>query len=102
MMKVKLIDDDFSNCPEDHVLYKVMLVGDEIPEINKIYTVKTICHFKNGILAYELEELDYSAYPNGIAFNSERFEVISNEYVVNAWSNRFNCAVMEYSIYYEN
>lgn len=96
-MKVRLIKNNWDNSPSGW-FKNVLKVGETLPELNQIYTVKTqyvdldTCEVKG----YELEEFDFSNYDietkteTGIKiekagfFRSEIFEVIPTPFENNA------------------
>lgn len=80
-MKVKLINDDWSNVNPDSVLGKILLVGDPLPVKGQEYTVSGfIYHDVNGVKldGYILEEFDYESTYGILGFLSSRFEVITD------------------------
>lgn len=78
-MKVKLINDDWSNVSENSVAYLVLKVGDPMPIRGEEYEV--IGSSKEG---YELAEFDYSNYPSGrLLFKKERFIITDDSFVPN-------------------
>lgn len=82
-MKVKCINDDWSNVLPNTIAAYVLKVGDPMPEKGKEYEVIGVSE-----AGYELGGLDFSAYPGGrMLFKKERFEISDDTFVPNAVYN---------------
>lgn len=83
-MKVRCINDDFSNVSPESVGGLVKKVGDPLPVKGQEYDVIGYFHGENDVRAYELDGLDYSNYPGGrLFFLDHRFEVIEDSFTPN-------------------
>ena len=82
MLKVRCINDNWENLPDDSFVRKVLLVGDELPVKGREYIVKGHS-FIRGKFGYELEDLDYRPYGVVGTFSVDRFEVVSSKFTPN-------------------
>jgi hypothetical protein len=83
-MKVRCVNDDFSNVVKGGVASLVLMVGDDMPVNGKVYEVVGYAMDGSTVKAYELAELDYSNYPGGkLLFKASRFEIIDETFVPN-------------------
>ena len=87
-MKVRCINDDWSDVPIGSVAHAVLTVGDPMPVKGEIYEVIGTSWVEKEKVAYELAEFDYSNYPGGrLLFKKERFEIVDDSFVPNAVRN---------------
>lgn len=82
MLKVRLIDDDWSSVPAGSFVEKVLVVGDPLPIKGMDYTVKSK-FIHAGEVYYELDGFDYSAYGTIGFFKANRFTIVEQRFVPN-------------------
>lgn len=101
-MVVRCIDDDFPE-PHTEVVKAILLVGDDhlLPKKGKEYEVIGYGHFSNGQEGYELAEIQTLAYGYNkrLLFLKSRFEIVSDEFVPNAYDKVLGYPCMEYKLY---
>ncbi len=101
-MIVKCIKADYSES-ESEIVKNILTVGDEhlLPQLNQNYEVIGSGDFPKGKY-YKLLEIDVSVYScKDLLFPDWMFEVVSDEFVPNAWSERLNAPVREHTMYFD-
>jgi hypothetical protein len=84
MKKLKVIDDIWEKEGQPEWVKNVLTVGDKLPKLGEIYIPETEYWDDGKLIAYKLEEFDFSNYGNHAGlFKQERFEVISDDYTPN-------------------